>query len=398
MTESILFLNSELNKMYCMCGTIDNIVKPHIENYNFRLYITDDIEKMHCIVLNDTFNCSDSKCNHYNVYFSRQLLKLFVVNSCIKYDFFTYLELYKKDIDNKLNELKKNGDEDSYLDILENVLENGIQRKGRNGYTLSTFVHHLLFDLRKGFPLLTTKKMFFKGIVEELLFFLRGDTDTSLLEKKGVNIWKGNTSKEFIDSVGLPYSQGIMGPLYGYQWRYYNSPYEIDDNNKPIKPSNGIDQLHNCIQMIKNYPESRRIIMTTFNPCQINEGVLPPCHSLIIQFYVDNNYLDMFCYNRSQDLFLGVPFNIASSSLLLMIISNITNKIPRYINITMGDCHIYSEHVEQAILQTSRIPFRFPEVKLPTNITIENIDKLSADDFTLKNYKSYDTIKAKMIK
>ena len=295
--------------------------------------------------------------------------------------------------------------ERQYLNLLSNILKNGELRSCRNGNTKSMFGNHLKFDLRNRFPLLTTKKMFIRGIIEELLFFLRGDTDSSQLEDKRVNIWKGNTSVDFLTQKGLPYSSGVMGPMYGYQWRRFGAPYKIDCNGTPISdeqlPANynrGIDQLSNVIRMIKTDPTSRRILMTDYNPEQAEQGVLYPCHSIILQFYVQDNYLDMFCYNRSQDTFLGVPFNIASSSLLQIIIAKVTGLIPRYFNLSMGDTHVYESHIDAANEQLNRVPYKFPEITITKELNnVEDIENLVYSDFLLVDYNSHPSIKAKMI-
>lgn len=270
--------------------------------------------------------------------------------------------------------------ESQYLNLLETVLNKDSESMCRNGLTKSVFGAHLKFNLQDGFPLLTTKKMFFRGIVEELLFFLRGDTDTKILEEKGVNIWKGNTSKEFLEKVGLDYPEGQMGPMYGYQWRFFNGE--------------NIDQLSNVIETLKDDPKSRRILMTTFNPAQVNLGVLYPCHSIIIQFFVEDGNLDMFCYNRSSDLFLGLPFNIASSALLHMIISKIVGLTPRYFNLTLGDAHIYREHIEAVSEQINRVPYKFPKIEINCG---DNFTEMKYEDFKIVDYTCYPTIKAPMI-
>jgi len=264
-----------------------------------------------------------------------------------------------------------------YTNLLQNVLKTGVDSEGRNGITRSVFGKHLKFDLREGFPLLTTKKMFLRGIIEELLFFIRGDTNTKMLEEKGVNIWKGNTSREFLDKMGFKYPEGEMGPMYGYQWRTFNGE--------------NIDQLADVIETIKEDPKSRRILMTTYNPIQVKEGVLYPCHSIIIQFFVEDGNLDMFCYNRSSDLFLGLPFNIASSSLLQMIIAKMTNLTPRYFNLSLGDAHIYASHMDAAETQTKRVPYKFPKIEILKDMPVV------FEDFKLTEYASHPIIKAPMV-
>ena len=255
----------------------------------------------------------------------------------------------------------------------------------------------MTYDLRSGFPLLTTKKMFLRGILEEFIFFLKGETDSTELSEKKVRIWEGNTTEEFIRNRGLDYAQGVMGPMYGYQWRFFNADYQIDTNGKPLPPSGGVDQLANVIELIKNDPDSRRILMTAYNPEQAEQGVLYPCHSITIQFYVDEDFLDMFCYNRSNDAFHGVPFNIASSSLLLMVVAKLTGKIPRFFHMTMGDTHIYSEHLKQVEEQISRIPFRFPTLNIPDIHTLADLENLQSSDFILSEYQCHPAIKAEMV-
>ena len=206
-----------------------------------------------------------------------------------------------------------------------------------------------------------------------------------------------------------------MGPMYGNIWRFYGAEYN-EYTGRPLPSYNfdflnifaktsyddketndSIDQIKNVIHEIKTNPTSRRILLTTYNPSQVEHGVLYPCHSIIIQFYVQDSYLDMFCYNRSSDLFLGLPFNIASSSLLLMIIAKLTNLTPRYFNLSLGDVHIYSNHTEQVTEQIKRIPYTSPRIILPDIEIIEDIEKLTHTDFELLNYSFYPSIKAEMI-
>lgn len=291
---------------------------------------------------------------------------------------------------------RKNKQEAQYLSLLREILENGTTRNGRNGETKSLFGKNMIYDLREGFPLLTTKKMFFRGIVEELLFFIRGDTNSKLLEEKGVNIWKGNTNREFLDKLGMQErKEGIMGPLYGYQWRFYNAKYD-EKTGKPLEQ--GVDQLKLVIDTIRKDPYSRRIIMTDFNPAQAMDGVLYPCHSILLQFYVTDSYLDMYCYNRSQDVFLGTPFNIASSALLLTLIASVTNLTPRYLHMGLGDVHIYQAHYSHVKKQTKRVPYQFPRLvlkKAPKELT--DLETLNAADISIEKYYNHPSIKAEMI-
>ena len=350
--------------------------------------------KIHISFIKNEYEC--------DTYFDKYLLKDFYISSKEIYDEFDHCEMI----------YKKYG-EYQYLNLLEDVLTNGEKRVGRNGTIISEFCKHLKFDLRDGFPLLTTKKMFLKGIIEELLFFLRGDTDTKLLEEKGINIWKGNTNRDFLDNNGFDgREEGLMGPMYGNIWRFYGAEYN-EYSGRPIPLDNfdfldifgntgnkklgSIDQIKNVINEIKTNPTSRRILLTTYNPVQVEYGVLYPCHSITIQFYVQNEYLDMFCYNRSSDLFLGLPFNIASSSLLLMIIAKLTNLTPRYFNLSLGDVHIYSNHTEQVKEQINRLPYTSPRIILPYIENIDDIEKLSHTDFELFNYSFHPSIKAEMV-
>ena len=303
----------------------------------------------------------------------------------------TYINKFNKS--DYYNLIKTNNPEYQYLDILYKTLNADI-RPTRNGNTLSYFGDQLRFDLTTGFPLLTTKKMFLKGIILELLFFIKGNTNTKELEKEGVNIWTGNTSRKFLDNNGFKdYQEGEIGPMYGYQWRHFN------DN---------IDQLHNLLNELKTNPTSRRLLMTTYNPEQVNKGVLYPCHSLITQFYVEQSqsnqniyYVSMNMYQRSADVFLGLPFNIASSSLLLEIIchylTHTTDKVylAKDLVISLGDVHLYEQHTQQALDQLRRTPLN--KCKLNIVNHHKNIEDYTFEDFKLENYYSYPVIKADMV-
>lgn len=326
----------------------------------------------------------ECKCD---TYIDKNLFKDFVAIERTEYKEFTHYVLERT-----------NNGEYQYLELMKNIITSGEKREGRNGGTVSLFKNDFKFDLRNGFPLLTTKKMFLRGILEEFLFFLRGETYSTILSGKNVRIWEKNTSNEFISSRNLPYANGVLGPMYGYQFRFYNATYNIDMNGRPLTPlQGGIDQIANVVHLIKTDPNSRRILLTAYNPSQAEQGVLYPCHSIIIQFYVQDNFLDMFCYNRSQDLALGIPFNIASSSLLLMVIAKLTKKIPRFFHMTMGDTHIYSEHIDGVSEQLTRIPFKFPILQIPDINNLDDIEYLKASDFILDNYKSHSSIKLEMV-
>lgn len=373
----------KLNKEVFIIGgyQIYNYVFQNLKRkYNFKVHISFIKNKFEC----DTF-------------FDLKNLKDFYITKKDEYELFTHYEM-----------IYQRYGEQQYLDLIRNIIENGEKRTGRNGDTISDFCQHLKFDLRDGFPLLTTKKMFIKGIIEELLFFIRGDTNSKILEEKGINIWKGNTNLEFLEKIGLSkdYKEGIMGPMYGYQWRFFNSPYDVnqyvpvnmDYNNSYFVryPKYGVDQLKNIINEIKTNPTSRRILLTAYNPAQANDGVLYPCHSIIIQFYVQDGFLDMFCYNRSSDIGLGLPFNIASTSLFLIIIAKLTLLTPRYFNLSLGDAHIYAEHIKPLLEQIERLPYKSPIIELPDFITLEEVENLKFENFKLQNYNCYSSIKMSM--
>lgn len=272
---------------------------------------------------------------------------------------------------------------------MRNVLINGETREDRTNIgTKSIFGTSMTFDLREGFPLITTKKTWFKGILAELLFFISGKTDTKILEKQGVNFWKGNTSKEYLAKHNLNYEESDMGPGYGHQWRHYGEKY-IDCNTS----YKGLDQLQTLIDSIKTDPYSRRHILTAWNPLDVNKMALPPCHCFV-QFYVssDNN-LDCSLYQRSGDLFLGVPFNIASYSLLLLIVAKLCNLTARKFIHNIGDTHIYLNHIEQVKEQLKRVPYPLPRVEIGN---IESIDNVSSNDINLVDYKSWSKINGDM--
>ena len=349
-----------------------------LQVYKKALETDDYIDEIYISIMNNSYD-SDT-------FFNKKWLDNFVIAEQENFETFIHYKM-----------VRANKGEKQYLNLLENVLK-GEYRDTRNGVTLSTFGNELRFNLQDGFPLLTTKKMFLRGIVEEFLFFLRGDTDTTYLSDKKVRIWEGNTTEEFIQKCGLNYAKGVMGPMYGYQWRNFNAPYNVDENGRPLNHRNeGIDQIREVVYLINNDPHSRRILLTTYNPSQAKEGVLFPCHSITIQFYVANKYLDMFCYNRSQDVFLGTPFNIASSSLLLLVIAKLTNKIARNFIMSMGDTHIYCDHIDSVNTQIKRLPYKFPNIVLPEINSLEDLEKLEAKDFVLDNYKSHLPIKAQMV-
>ena len=283
-----------------------------------------------------------------------------------------------------------NYDELQYLNMMDRILKNSNVKESRNSIVYSDFGNFMKFDLRDGFPLLTTKKMSWKTILRELLWFINGSTNNKLLQDKNVHIWDGNGSKEFLESNGLPYEEGDLGPIYGFQWRHFGADYK--DCHTDYK-GEGIDQLQWIINEIKNNPSSRRLIMSAWNPIDINKMALQPCH-VMVQFNIDNDYIDAQLYQRSGDMFLGVPFNISSYSFLLHIIGKLTGYIPRYFIHVIGDAHIYHGHISAINEQLLRIPFKFPKLIVDK---IENIDSIKEENFKIIDYNYYPTIKAEMV-
>lgn len=282
-------------------------------------------------------------------------------------------------------------EENQYLDCIQNILKYGNKRLDRTGIgTLSLFGMNMRWNLRNNtFPLLTTKKMFWRGIVEELLWFISGSTNSKELEKKGITIWKDHSSREYLDSLGFyDREEGDLGPVYGFQWRHYGEKY-IDMNIR----YQGLDQLLNVIEKIKTNPNDRRIVLCAWNPLDIDKMALPPCHCLV-QFYVANNELYSQMYQRSADIGLGVPFNIASYSLLTCIIAHLTNLKPAEFIHVMGDVHIYLNQVDQLKQQIQRKPFEFPKLEIITKK--ENLEDFKFEDFKLLNYKHHGKINMDM--
>ncbi len=291
-----------------------------------------------------------------------------------------------------------NIEEKNYLTLLQNILDNGSVRQDRTGIgTVGLFGTNLRFSLENHtIPLLTTKKVFWKGIVEELLFFVRGETDSKKLEAKGVNIWKGNTSREFLDKRGLNhYPEGMMGPMYGYQWRNFGKQI-FDTSHGPPSTVPGIDQLQNAFNLIKNDPNSRRIIVTAYNPQASKESVLEPCH-MFFQLHVDNGELSLQWYQRSVDSFLGLPFNIASYALLTHMMAKATGLKAKELIFSGGDTHVYSNHIEQVKTQITREPFAFPKLQINKDLnSLQDMEKLELTDLTIEGYQSHPAIKAEM--
>ena len=257
-----------------------------------------------------------------------------------------------------------------YLDLMRHVLEHGARKEDRTGTgTLSVFGHQMRFDLEQGFPLVTTKKLHLKSIIHELLWFLRGDTNIAYLREHGVTIWD-----EWADA------EGNLGPVYGYQWRCWPTP-----------DGKHIDQIANVVAQIQRNPDSRRLIVSAWNVADVDKMKLPPCHAFF-QFYVAEGRLSCQLYQRSADIFLGVPFNIASYALLTLMIAQVTHLQPGEFIHTLGDAHLYLNHLEQAHLQLSREPYPLPRMAL--NPAVKSIFDFRYEDFELVGYQSHPPIKA----
>jgi dihydrofolate reductase/thymidylate synthase len=319
----------------------------------------------------------------------------------------------------------KRHEEFQYLDLLQECLS-APPRQTRNSICHSINSRQIKFDVSRCIPVITTKKIYLKGVIEELLFFLRGETDTKILENMNVNIWKGNTSAEFIKSVNLPYREGIMGPMYGYNWIYYGKQYKVPNETQYKVPnetqykvpnetqynistinseSSGINQIEYVLNLLIHDPFSRRILFTSYNPSNVQEGVLFPCHSIVNQFFVEDIkgklHVSLEMYQRSVDLACGLPFNIASSSLLLHLICATLNVmqskstyVPKHLTIDLCDIHIYESHIDQIKIQILRMPLAFPKLEItPKN----KYDAYTIHDIKITEYNSHPAIKYQMI-
>lgn len=279
--------------------------------------------------------------------------------------------------------------------LLRRILTFGEHIEGRNGGTKRICGDvQLAFSLADGIPVLTGKKILWKPIVEELLFFIRGDTDTKLLEARGAKFWRWNTNRNFLDSRGLTeYPEGEMGPMYGYQWRHFNGDYSPGN-----PPCGGHDQLTELIEELTLNSSSRRLLLTTFNPTAVNESVLWPCHGIVVQFFVDNQMgLSCKMYQRSADTFLGLPFNIASYALFTCILARICGYTPRSLFITIGDCHLYDNHTEAAEEYLKRLPYSSPRLAIANHIqSLEDVEASTAEDYRLVDYHHHRFIRAEM--
>lgn len=286
--------------------------------------------------------------------------------------------------------------EQQYINLIKDILENGTLEETRNGKTKSVFGRSMRFSLKNGcMPLLTTKKVAWKTCFNELIWFINGDTDNKKLIDNKVNIWNANSSREFLDSRGL-YNNEVndLGPVYGHQWRHFNAEY---NNCNTDYTNTGVDQLQNIIDILKDPKQrtSRRIVLSAWNPCQIDEMALPPCH-VLMQFNVkEDKYLSCILFQRSGDVGLGIPFNIASYSFLTHILAKHCGLIADEFIHFIGNAHIYDNHFDALNTQIERLPMEFPEIEIINQH--ENINDYTIDDINwTKNYKHHETLKMKM--
>ena len=369
------------NKCFVIGGaSIYNTVFENYSNYIELIYITK---------FNYSLNFSRKDIDVDSIrYFNHDLSKFKLIESTNEYSNVKLLGSETGMDHNYLTYIHSdmyNTGEYQYLNLLKDVL-NSDKKSTRNGNVFSKFGVRMEFDLRNGFPLLTTKQMGWKTVLRELLWFISGSTDNSVLQSNRVHIWDKNA--EDFEKKGL-YEKNDLGPVYGFQWRHFGGEYI----NSKTPPYNGVDQLKYIIDTINNDPSSRRLILSAWNPVDIPNMALPPCH-VLVQFNIDGQYIDAQLYQRSGDMFLGVPFNITSYSFLLHIIGSITGYKPRKLIHVIGDAHIYEQHIEPVQTQVSRIPYMFPILEMKD---ITDIDDIKETDFNVAGYSSHPKITAEMV-
>ena len=287
-------------------------------------------------------------------------------------------------------------EEQQYLQLIRQICDSGTEEQSRNGKVLSIFGNMMRFSLKDGqIPLLTTKKVAWKTCFKELMWFVKGSTSNHELKKQNVHIWDANGSREFLDSRNLSYKEDDLGPVYGHQWRHFNANY---GNCHEDYKGTGVDQLQNIISMLKDPAQrnSRRMIISAWNPCQLDEMALPPCH-VLFQFHVSREkYLHCSMYQRSGDVGLGVPFNIASYSMLTHIIAKHCDLIPCEFVYFLGNAHIYEDHIEPLKEQIKRVPYSFPKIQIKNKY--ENIEAYTLEDITwIDEYTFHEQIKMNMV-
>jgi len=377
------------------------IIKNNIHDILISAMSNEDIDKIFVIGGEQIYNL------FFNEYrFLIEYIYITLVNTTYKCDQFFNLTNWVYDSTKQAEHVEDNGvhlhfyitapqniEEEQYINLMEKIVNTGELRKNRTGIdTFSLFGERLEFNITNTIPFITTKKLAWKTMLRELLWFISGDTNNKTLQDKNVHIWDGNSSREYLDSIGLlERPEGDLGPIYGFQWRHFGADY-IDCNTDYT--GKGIDQLKEVIRQIRETPDSRRIILSAWNPSAINLMALPPCH-VLCQWYVRNgSYLDCQLYQRSCDVALGVPFNIASYSILTYMLAHICNLKPgKFIHI-MGDAHIYTNHIDKIREQFERYPYQFPQLRFKRQVN--DIDDFKEDDFEILFYNSHDSIKIEM--
>ena len=304
--------------------------------------------------------------------------------------------MIKRSLENLKHKDGKYHDENQYITLIEDILKYGVMVDGRNGNALTTFGSAMHFNLENNkIPVLTTKKVAIKTCIKELLWFISGSTDNKLLKNQNVNIWNGNASRDFLDMRGLNHlEEDDLGPVYGHQWRHFNAEYK---DSKTDYTNKGIDQLKYIIDCLKDPKErhSRRLIISAWNPCQLNEMALPPCH-ILAQFNVIKDELSCSLYQRSGDVGLGVPFNIASYSILTHLLAKHCNLKTKEFIYYLGNTHIYDDHIEELKQQIIRTPHEFPSICIQN--LHDDISSYTINDIIISDYKFHPSIKMEMRK
>ena len=364
----------------------ESIFKHAIHHYPIQnYYITEVFERYECNAFFPVTNSRDSKTLSASIHTSNGV---------------TYRISHRV----PLSEVDCNVEELKYLKLLERVLQHGEYISDRTGVgILSIFGNTKLhFDLRETFPLLTTKRVFWKTMARELLFFLSGKTNNKILQSQGVHIWDGNSSREFLDKIGhAEWEEGELGKFYGFQWRHWGADYPLDERsssesqNVVHEGKEGHDQIAELIHGIKHNPSSRRHILTAWNPTDVHDVCLPPCH-VLYQFHVHIFTKELSCtmYQRSADLFLGVPFNIASTALLTHLIAKTCDLTPRHMTVYYGNAHIYMNHIAAVKEQLSRAPLSMPKINITTKH--DDLEGYTTDEIEVIEYKYHPAIKAEM--
>jgi thymidylate synthase len=290
--------------------------------------------------------------------------------------------------------VKKRHEEHQYLDLIREIASTGTPVEGRNGGVTALVGANMKFNLSGGtIPILTTKRVAWKTCFRELLWFVRGQTDNAILQEQGVGIWTGNASRQFLDSRGLDhYREGDLGPVYGHQWRHFNAPYGSCDDNYA---GQGVDQLQYVVSALQDPSQwsSRRLVVSAWNPCQIDIMALPPCHALM-QFNVLDGMLHCSVYQRSADVGLGVPFNIASYAMLTHLVAHHAGLGAGALHHHFGNCHVYDGHLDRLLEQAERVPYRFPTVSISAKK--DDIGDYEVSDFRVSGYKHHPTVTLRM--